>query len=110
MMMDATEQQYLRAVFCLSRAGSEISAETIAAAAGLDTTQSTVAMILLGCRGFLDTDRKRLTMKGLAAAARLIGDEGIDRRALIRARAKQVRPRARANTLARKSIQLRAAS
>lgn len=109
MMMDATEQQYLRAVFCLSRAGSSISPETIAAAAGLDTTQSTVAMILLGCRGLLDTERKRLTMKGLAAAARLVDVEGIDRRALIRARATRRAP-ARATAAVRPPKQLRAAS
>jgi hypothetical protein len=91
-MMDVTEQQFLHAVFCLSRAGKEISLKTIAKAGALGTTDTVVAMLSLGCRGLLDTDRMRLTMEGLAVAAGLVETQQLERRERIRAR---IRARAR---------------
>lgn len=91
-MMDVTEQQFLHAVFCLSRAGKELSVATIAKAAALGTTDSIVALLSLGRRGLIDTDRLRLTMQGLAEAARLAETEHLERRERIRAR---IRARAR---------------
>jgi len=88
-MIDLTEQQYLHAVFCLSRASARLSVATIARAAGLTMTRTLLASIRLGRAGFVDPDRMHLTMRGLAAAASI---QNADRLERIRDRARLQRP------------------
>lgn len=85
-MIDSTEQQFLRAVFCLSRAARPVTRETIETTARMSPLLAELALIRLAHAGLIDARRMRLTMAGLAIAARLeLSDR--DRRARIRARA-----------------------
>jgi hypothetical protein len=69
--MTAIEHQILYALFCLSRDTRHISATTLAAAVSLTPTRAASALLALERRGLCDATRARLTMAGLATAARL---------------------------------------
>lgn len=85
-MIDATEQQFLRAVFCLSGAARPFSVKTVERVAGLTPSNAALALLRLGDEGLIDTDRMRLTMTGLALAATLEHEPRAERRERIRTR------------------------
>ncbi len=61
----------LLALFTLCRETRHISAATLAAAAHTTPTEAARALVALERAGLVDATRARLTMPGLAAAARL---------------------------------------
>ena len=69
--MDPITQQTLYALFCLSRDTRHISAASLAAVLGITPTQAASALVELERKGLVDASRARLTMLGLAAAARI---------------------------------------
>jgi hypothetical protein len=75
-MNQATTDRTLFALFCLSRDTRHIDASEIALAAGLSTTVAAEALVVLERAGLVDATRARLTMLGLARAAKLSGAGG----------------------------------
>lgn len=69
--MNPIAQQTLYALFCLSRDTRHISATTLAAALGFTPTRTAAVLLELERANLVDATRARLTMAGLAAAARL---------------------------------------
>ena len=59
------------ALFCLSRDTRPIDAAALGRAAGVSVTQAAEALVALERAGLVDATRARLTMLGLARAARL---------------------------------------
>jgi DNA-binding transcriptional ArsR family regulator len=75
-MNQATTDRTLFALFCLSRDTRHIDATEIARAAGLSPTAAAEALVVLERAGLVDATRARLTMLGLARAAKLSGAGG----------------------------------
>jgi DNA-binding transcriptional ArsR family regulator len=75
-MNQATTDRTLFALFCLSRDTRHIDASEIARAAGLSPTAAAEALVVLERAGLVDATRARLTMLGLARAAKLSGAGG----------------------------------
>ena len=69
--MTPITQQTLYVLFCLSRDTRHISAASIAAVLGITPTQAAAALVELERAGLVDASRARLTMIGLATAARI---------------------------------------
>lgn len=89
--MRSIEQQVLYALFCLSRDTRHISAATLGAALSITPTQAASALLVLEHAGLVDASRARLTMLGLARAARQGSAQGgprLDLRAAAQAGAK----------------------
>jgi DNA-binding IclR family transcriptional regulator len=70
-MNDTTTDRILLALFCLSRDTSHIDATELARAAGVSATQAAQGLVALERAGLVDAGRARLTMLGLARAAKL---------------------------------------
>jgi hypothetical protein len=70
-MTDNTTDRVLYALYCLSRDTSQIDASALGRAAGLTAVQAAIALVELERAGMVDASRARLTMAGLARAARL---------------------------------------
>jgi hypothetical protein len=75
-MNQATTDRTLFALFCLSRDTRHIDATEIARAAGISPTVAAEALVVLERAGLVDATRARLTMLGLARAAKLSGAGG----------------------------------
>lgn len=75
-MNQATTDRILFALFCLSRDTRHIDATELARAAGVSATAAGHALLLLERAGLVDATRARLTMLGLARAAKLSGSGG----------------------------------
>jgi hypothetical protein len=65
------QRRILHALFALSRDTQHISAATLADAVGTTPTRAAATLIALERAGLCDASRARLTMLGLAAAARM---------------------------------------
>jgi hypothetical protein len=70
-MNEPTTDRILFALYCLSRDTCEIDATSVGRAAGVTATLAGEALITLEGAGLVDATRARLTMLGLARAARL---------------------------------------
>lgn len=70
-MHDSLQRRILHALFALSRDTRHISARTLADAAGTTPTRAAAALVALERAGLCDASRARLTMLGLARAARM---------------------------------------
>jgi DNA-binding transcriptional ArsR family regulator len=70
-MNQTTTDRILLALFCLSRDTSHIDATELARAARVSATQAAQALVALERAGLVDAGRARLTMLGLARAAKL---------------------------------------
>jgi DNA-binding transcriptional ArsR family regulator len=75
-MSQTTTDRILYALFCLSRDTRHIDATELARASGVSTTAAGQALLELERGGLVDASRARLTMLGLARAARLSGASG----------------------------------
>jgi DNA-binding transcriptional ArsR family regulator len=75
-MNQATTDRILFALFCLSRDTRHIDASELARAAGVSPTSAAEALVVLERAGLVDASRARLTMLGLARAAKLSGAGG----------------------------------
>lgn len=75
-MNQATTDRILFALFCLSRDTRHIDASELARAAGISPTGAAEALVVLERAGLVDASRARLTMLGLARAAKLSGTGG----------------------------------
>ena len=75
-MNTATTDRILFALFCLSRDTRHIDASELALAAGVSPTLAAEGLVLLERAGLVDASRARLTMLGLARAAKLPGAGG----------------------------------
>jgi hypothetical protein len=65
------QRRILHALFALSRDTQHISAATLADAVGTTPTRAAATLIALERAGLCDASRARLTMLGLATAARM---------------------------------------
>jgi DNA-binding transcriptional ArsR family regulator len=88
-MNQATTDRILFALFCLSRDTRHIDATELASLAGVSPTVAGQALVLLERAGLVDATRARLTMLGLARAAKLAATSGGQPRLDLR----HVRPR-----------------
>jgi hypothetical protein len=70
-LSSSLQRRILHALFALSRDTRHISARTLADAAGVTPTRAAAALIALERAGLCDASRARLTMVGLATAARM---------------------------------------
>lgn len=70
-MADSLQRKLLHALFALSRDTRHISARTLADAVGTTPTRAAAGLIALERAGLCDASRARLTMVGLATAARM---------------------------------------
>src|SRR5262252_8820511 len=75
-MTHTTTDRVLYALFCLSRDTLHIDAAELAHATGVTITAAAEALLALERTGLVDASRARLTMLGLARAARLAGQGG----------------------------------
>jgi len=92
-MKEGTTDRILFALYCLSRDTCHIDATSLAQVAGVSATMAGEALISLERSGLVDATRARLTMLGLARAARLsaAGSGGAPRLDLRHARVRGVR-------------------
>jgi len=70
-LANSLQRRILHALFALSRDSQHISATTLADAVGTTPTRAAATLIALERAGLCDASRARLTMLGLAAAARM---------------------------------------
>ncbi|HMI94631.1 MAG TPA: hypothetical protein VK509_24825 [Polyangiales bacterium] len=70
-LANSLQRRILHALFALSRDTQHISAATLADAVGTTPTRAAATLIALERAGLCDASRARLTMLGLAAAARM---------------------------------------
>jgi hypothetical protein len=70
-LVQSLERRILHALFALSRDTQHISAATLADAVGTTPTRAAATLIALERAGLCDASRARLTMLGLAKAARM---------------------------------------
>jgi DNA-binding GntR family transcriptional regulator len=90
-MNEGTTDRILVALYCLSRDTCHIDATSLATVAGVSATLAGEALISLERSGLVDATRARLTMLGLARAARLSAAGGSGTRVDLRqARARSV--------------------
>lgn len=75
-MNHATTDRILFALFCLSRDTRHIDATELAHAASVSVTAAGQALLQLERAGLVDASRARLTLLGLARAAKLSGAGG----------------------------------
>lgn len=75
-MTNTTTDRVLFALFCLSRDTQHIDASELARAARVTATEAGEALVALERAGLVDATRARLTMLGLARAARLASGQG----------------------------------
>jgi hypothetical protein len=70
-LANSLQRRILHALFALSRDTQHISAATLADAVGTTPTRAAATLIALERAGLCDASRARLTMLGLATAARM---------------------------------------
>jgi hypothetical protein len=94
-MDQGTTDRILFALFCLSRDTRHIDAAELGRTAGVSVTAAAESLLALERAGLVDATRARLTMLGLARAARRSASSGGQPRVdLSEARAPNVRERA----------------
>lgn len=85
-MEDSLQRRILHALFTLSRDTRHISARTLADAVGTTPTRAASTLVALERAGLCDASRARLTMLGLAQAARASSGAGGSQRKRTRTR------------------------
>lgn len=75
-MNQGTTDRILFALYCLSRDTCHIDATSVGRAAGVSATVAAEVLVRLERAGLVDATRARLTMLGLARAARLSAASG----------------------------------
>jgi hypothetical protein len=84
-MNKGTTDRILVALYCLSRDTCHIDATSLGRTAGVSATAAAEALVNLERAGLVDASRARLTMLGLARAARIEAAGGGGRRIDLRA-------------------------
>jgi hypothetical protein len=75
-MTDHTTDRVLYALYCLSRDTCQIDASAVGRAVGISAVQAATVLVALERASLVDASRARLTMFGLARAARLEAASG----------------------------------